>query len=95
MTKPTKKYYFVEHTDTFSGEANYCWCNRFKVLATSPKHALTKVKQEIFNSPKDVRHKVSDYGDMRRIDFSGLCECMFISEWDDECNSHYLHVKEL
>lgn len=30
-----KNTYFVEVTDTFGGEANYCWVRRYKVSASS------------------------------------------------------------
>jgi hypothetical protein len=83
--------YFVEHTDTFGGEANYCWVHRFKVQANSAKHAATKFKQEVFFSPLP-KHKTSDYGDMLRIDIGN--ECAFIKEWE-EYDEQYSNVKEL
>ena len=38
-----KNRYFVEMTDTYGGEANYCWVNRFIVSASSPRGAMRKV----------------------------------------------------
>ena len=38
-----KHKYFIEMTDTFGGEANYCWVNRFIVSASSPRGAMRKV----------------------------------------------------
>ena len=29
-----KNHYYIEMTDTFGGEANYCWVNRFIVRAS-------------------------------------------------------------
>ena len=76
----TEQSYFVEHTDTFGGEANYCWVNRFKVSAPSARAALTKVKKELWH--RCPRAKVSDYGDQLRADIIGSPECLFVSEWD-------------
>ena len=38
-----KHTYFIEMTDTFGGEANYCWVNRFIVSASSPRGAMRRV----------------------------------------------------
>lgn len=88
----TTRSYFVEHTDTFAGEANYCWVHRFKVSARDMRHALTKVKKELWY--RCPRTKVSDYGDQLRADVVGSPECLFVSEWDEFCNNE-LRVKEL
>ena len=36
-----KNYYIVEITDTFGGEANYCWVKRFAVKAKTIQGAMT------------------------------------------------------
>ena len=36
--------YEFEHTDTFGGEANYCWVNRGTVMARSLDHAVRLAK---------------------------------------------------
>ena len=38
-----KNRYFIEMTDTFGGEANYCWVNRFIVSASSHRGAMRRV----------------------------------------------------
>jgi len=38
-----KNHYFIEMTDTFGGEANYCWVNRFIVSASSHRGAMRRV----------------------------------------------------
>lgn len=73
----------VEFTDTFGGEANYCWVNRFQVEAKDIRQAITKAKQERYHAPVP-RHRTSDYGDMVRIDIVGECVCAFITYADDE-----------
>ena len=35
--------FFAEMTDTFGGEANYCWVNRFIVSASTPGGAMRRV----------------------------------------------------
>lgn len=82
--------FFVEHTDTFAGEANHCWVNRFKVEAETAKQALTKVKKEIYFTPLP-RHKLSDYGDMLRADIGN--EVFFVEEWEE--NHEQYKVKEI
>lgn len=86
--------FYVEHTDTFAGEANYCWVHRFKVTARDMRHALTKVKKEIFFAPVP-RCKVSDYGDMLRADVVGSPECFFVEYFDEQTNGQNSRIKEL
>ena len=78
--------FYVEHTDTFAGEANYCWVHRFKVHAKSARHAITKVKREIWGAAP--RHRTHDYGDMLRVDIIGSPECMFVQHWDEYCDQY-------
>ena len=69
-----KNHYFIEMTDTFGGEANYCWVNRFIVSASSERGAMRKVARETgFN----VRNVGCD-----RWDAVGACVCYFV-EWID------------
>lgn len=35
--------YYIEMTDTFGGEANYCWVNRFIVSARTTRGAMRRV----------------------------------------------------
>ena len=39
-----KEYYF-EVTDTFGGELNYCWLDRFIIRASSPRGAIIKLSK--------------------------------------------------
>jgi len=69
-----KNHYIIEMTDTFGGEANYCWVNRFIVSASSERGAMRKVaKKTGFN----VRSVGRD-----RWDAVGACVCYFV-EWVD------------
>ena len=71
MNKPT---YFIEMTDTFGGEANYCWVNRFLVSASSPRGAMRRVCARTGDSVRSVG------GD--RWDSTRGCVCYFV-EWVD------------
>ena len=55
MPKTTEQYYFIEHTDMYQGEANYCWVNRFIVSASSERGAMRKVaKKGNLMPPEDL-----------------------------------------
>ena len=70
----------VEITDTFGGEANYCWVNRFSVEAKSFLGAIQKVARE---------HGKGwsldwDSGDTARYNLKDACICCFITDaWDE------------
>lgn len=87
-----KSEFLVEFTDTFQGEANYCWVRRYKVYATSLKQALTLAKKAYFNVLP--RHKLSDYGDMIRADFTGMCVCAFVL-YADEYTFEHINFEEI
>ena len=70
-----KNHYIVEMTDTFGGEANYCWIHRFIVSASSHRGAMRKVSRETGFA---VRCTMS--GDPERWDAVGACVCYFV-EW--------------
>lgn len=72
--------YDVEYTDTFGGEANYCWVTRLKVEAVSPLAAVRRVKRELGIS--GVRCRREDYGDSIALYPYGFCSVIFINEAD-------------
>ena len=73
--------YDYEMTDTFGGEANYCWVRRGTVKAKSFRGAIIAAKRKVDWLPR--KHKVTMHcGDMVRIDAKGAPVCMFIS-WHD------------
>lgn len=86
----TQSIFFVEMTDTYGGEANYCWVKRFKVHASSFRGAIAKVSRETgYNFKKE-----SDYGDMARYNALQACICAFVSGYEDETEK-YSYVKSL
>jgi hypothetical protein len=72
-----KNIFSYEITDTFSGEANYCWVIRGTVKAKSFRGAITAIKRK---EKIRCRHLSHDFGDMCRVDFSrgGWLACMFV-----------------
>ena len=71
--------FYAEITDTFGGEANYCWVHRYLINAKSFRGAVTKLTRA---SGYNMR-KVEDHGDMRRYNVPNACICAFVS-WADE-----------
>lgn len=84
--------YFVEMTDTYGGEANYAWVNRFLVTASSFRGAISKVTR------KTGIHARLAYnsGDFAQYRCPGHCITYFVN-WSDEGREagQYLHVETL
>ena len=91
-TRKPLQWFFVEMTDTFSGEANYAWVNRFKVQAVNERGAILKVNRE--TGPRIVRLRYSD-GETVRHDVQGANICFFTGAWEEEGHKHYTNVKVL
>lgn len=81
-----KNLYFVEMTDTFGGEANYCWVNRFTVKASSIRGAMSVISKETGLYTRKA------YGDSEsaRYNVIGACVCFFI-DFADEYNTQQSH----
>ena len=78
----------VEHTDTFGGEANYCWVNRY-TLEPPANLEGAKLDRWLVRQAKavtgltGVRAVVSNYGDMLEIRPRGICQVVFVN-WLDQ-----------
>jgi hypothetical protein len=83
--------FFVEMTDTFSGEANYGWVKRFMVNAKTMRGAISKVTRETGYKAR----KAYDTGDMTRYNVPGACICYFVSYSDGKEAEQYSYVKTL
>ena len=70
--------YYVEVTDTYAGEANYCWVKRFKVHASSRLGAIRKVSRETGYRFREV----ANYGDMVRYDAKGAAVSAFLEGYE-------------
>lgn len=69
----------VEVTDTFGGQANYCWVNRFEVAEGTDLQLVRRAKKAA--GWNGLRCKVSDFGDMlevRPVGKRAPCWIMFI-----------------
>ena len=80
--------YYIEVTDTYGGEANYCWVHRFKVHASSFMGAIRKVRREMGLPPARIN---GNYGDMARYDFKDTAICAFVMGYEDQAE-HYSRV---
>ena len=85
-----KEIFYVEVTDTFGGEANYCWVRRFKVHANTMRGAAIKVGRYFGAKMKCV----GDYGDLRRYDFKGAAICAFVEGYENQAEC-FLNVKSI
>ena len=72
----SKQAFFVEVSDTFGGEANYSWVNRYLVTATTIRGAVWKLSRET-----GLKWRVSyDIQWFARYDAVGCCMCCFVHE---------------
>lgn len=90
MSKP-KNLFFVEVTDTFGGEANYCWVRRFKVHASTQRGAMRKVTQHMGYG--GVQQDWC-YGDSSRWLWRNACICAFVEEYEAQAQ-YLLDVKTI
>jgi hypothetical protein len=68
----------IEHTDTFGGEANYCWCNRSEIVipeSYNQSWIVRKVKEQL--GWTGLRCKIENWGSYVTIRPSGLCQIAF------------------
>lgn len=82
-----KELFFVEMTDTFSGEANYSWVRRYIVTASTMRGAVWKVSRHTGVS----WHCVEDYNGQKRYDSATGATCFFIGQ--EEGYQHIPAVK--
>jgi hypothetical protein len=73
--------WYVECTDTFGGEANYCWVRRFSVRAHTVRGASIVAARHLGYSGR-IR-KDYDSGDSARWNVSGAAVCFFVFWGDD------------
>jgi len=85
-----KTQFYIEMTDTFSGEANYCWVNRFIVTASSFTGAIRKVTRETGYSARCT----GNYGDSRSYDVPKAAICYF-AEYADSFHENQSNIKYL
>lgn len=66
--------YHIEITDTFGGEANYCWKKEYLVKANTVRGAITKLAKSQGGGWR------KDWGDSdtTRYNLKGACVCAFV-----------------
>ena len=72
----------VEVTDTFNGEANYCWVKRHNIAVDKSKplsEAAIVRRAKAWAGWNGLRCKREHYGFMIRITPHGMCQTMFIT----------------
>lgn len=77
--------YYIEVTDTFSGEANYSWVTRHIINANSMLGAVQRFSRMSSMS----WHCTSDFGDQRRYDSNSSTTCYFIELYDESVHGKY------
>jgi len=71
--------YDIEMTDTFAGEANYCWVKRDEIDAPARISRLALVRRaKALMGLNGVRCRTYDCGDMIEIRPYSACIVMFI-----------------
>lgn len=75
----------IEVTDTFGGEANYCWVKRGTTKAISRRGIIDAVKR-LAGWTGWCRVKVvnntGDFMEIRPVDTSGICQVAFVHTED-------------
>ena len=70
----------VEVTDTFGGEANYCWVHRFSFEMDETKSDLAIVRHaKQLAGWSGLRCKREDWGEDIVLRPYGICQIMFVS----------------
>lgn len=76
--------YNIEVTDTFGGEANYCWVKRGSTKATSRRGIIKAVKELAdWVCRVKVVYQAGDFWEIRPVDNSGVCQVAFVTWADD------------
>lgn len=72
--------YSVEYTDTFGGEANYCWVKRavITVCDTAPRAVIMRNAKAAVGIT-GLRGETMEYGDTIEFKPYGMCTVMFIT----------------
>ena len=69
--------YEIEYTDTFAGEANYCWVKRDSFMVCKQSLVRSFAKQLV--GLKGIRGTWEDYGDMLKFTPRGMNTVLFVN----------------
>ena len=77
----------LEVTDTFAGEANYCWVYRKEIQFAGEEPSRRRIFREVRELagwPVSIRLAVEEYGDQWVVRPRGLCQIAFVDfDWAD------------
>jgi hypothetical protein len=90
MKRKPLSLFRVEVTDTFGGDANYCWARRYHVKARTMRGAVLMAARDSGYSGR-IR-KTMDCGDMTRHDVRGACVCMLTEWFDADAHADETHI---
>jgi len=77
----------IEVTDTFGGEANYCWVRRYEINSKNPMSDLKIVREaKRLAGWTGMRCKTYNSNGMIELRPAGICQVMFITWYD---GGHY------
>jgi len=69
-----------EHTDTFGGDANYCWVRRETLETDKPLSDLAIVRRaKAFAGFTGIRCRTDNFGDTIQITPQGICQTVFVT----------------
>lgn len=86
-----KTSFLVQMTDTYGGEANYCWVKHFLVYAKTRVSAMSMIARETGHTT----YKDYDTGHIARYNVRNACICFFINETDEIEAAQVSHVVTL
>jgi len=69
----------VEYTDTFNGEANYCWVKRAEFTMDNYTNRKIIRKAKALMGLTNVRGVTEDYGDSYAFRPYGMCTVLFVN----------------
>ncbi len=72
----------IENTDTFGGEANYCWANRWFTKAELTDRQVVVLAKKL-SGFTGYKCRKEEYGDTLALYPAGFCQVVFVSWADD------------
>lgn len=73
----------IEHTDTFGGEANYCWAKRWNLNRNLSDLALVRLAKQLTGLTGHPCRR-EDWGDTIALYPRGICQVIFIGYAESE-----------
>jgi hypothetical protein len=81
----------IEHTDTFGGEANYCWVNRYHCKEPVTDRQLIRLAKRV-TGLTGTRCQVFNCGGDISIKPRRVCQIVFVG-YEDEAFLHHASVE--